>query len=225
MQFTPENMEAIRHYVKKLYKSNYVLRSEPLEDILQEAYLIAIEINSTHIGSTLLFRHIMDKDKALYVFPKKFCELVPNLDEEARSDLIEQLKPLYNVFKRYIDKPVLTRLANDLYDKEEFRERFLDYMYGMSIGSCKARDMREKLFRNRFHILEVLADYGAIGESEFKYYMSLAYELKTPPKAKRKPLSTNKTAERCRRFYEKNKDEQRARLRKNYHKRKQQKAI
>lgn len=217
---TSEDFKKITNCVKKVYRHNFLLKSEPLEDVLQEAYLLAIENGSTQILSKLLFLHTIDEDKARYVYPKKFSELAPNETEESLNDLISNLKPLYNVYARTVESPVINHLAKVLYDKKDFQERFLDYMSGMSIGSGRARDVRYKLFYHRFDILSTLIDFNAISKREFNRYMEIANALNRVPHAKRKPLSKNKTAERCRKFYEQNKEEQRARLRANYYNRK-----
>lgn len=212
-----EDFEKITHCVKKAYRHSYILRTEPLEDILQEAYLIAIENDTTKILSKLFFLHTMDKDKAEYVFPKKFSELAPRETEESREDLIANLKPLYDSYYRTPESPVINFLAKELYDNEELRERFLDYMSGMSIGGSRARDMRYKLFNRRFAILSALNEFDCISFKDYKRYLELANALTSAPSAKRKPLSKNKTAERCRKYYEQNRDKERARLRKNYY--------
>ena len=74
----------------------------------------------------------------------------------------------------------------------------------MSVGGSVQRDIRELLFRRRFGILSFLKDFDVISESEREHWEAIAKEMTEPAKVK-KTLSTNGTAEACRRYYEKNK--------------------
>lgn len=86
------------------------------------------------------------------------------------------------------DDDVIEELAERLNHKVKAKESFLDYLYGAT-QLKNGGNIRLKIFRKRFEVLDYLKDKKRISERDYDDYVLIAKDLKKPPKIKKKPVS------------------------------------
>lgn len=96
------------------------------------------------------------------------------------------------------DVDVIEELAELLNSNIKAKEDFLDCVYGSTILR-NSFNVRVKIFRKRFKILDFLKDKKRLSERDYDNYVLIAKKLKKPPKIKKKALS--RAAEYYRNYY------------------------
>lgn len=226
---TAERIDKISRYANGVYYHDFdrwELRGESFEDFRQALLLLAIE-NPNDSLTFLMSRYKYGKRSAPEAIPYKVENMTPftvlTEGAEDENDLIEYLGGEYeseNEFEFEEEGGSIEEIARYLYDDSERREMFLDYMYGKTVGGQKQRDMREKCFRHRFDILEILEKNGDIEKREVSRLKQIARELTSPPKVSRKLKDTNANKD-CRAYYARNKEKFAERAKRRNEKKKQ----
>lgn len=208
-----ERVEKISRYANGIYYKNYEVlgcRGEMFEDFKQEMILYALMYPND--SPALIFRRVRyAKQCQTEAIPYKLenMKTFSELSAKGGTDESEFIEILCGVEEdTYFDdkdgEKWLSILGGRLFKSEARNEAFQDYMHGMSVGGGVQRDIRQVLFNRRFGILSFLKDFDVISETERERWEAIAEEMTEPAKVK-KTLSTNSTAEACRRYYEKNK--------------------
>ena len=208
---TAEKIEQISRYASGVYYKNYnvwSLNNERFEDFKQSLLALAIQFPKDSC-SLLMKRYKYAQMCAPEAVPLKIRNMTPfsklTEDIEDTEQLIEVLGGVYEPFEIPAYNNVVSIIAKQLYENNERRELFLDYMYGQSIGSGKQRTCREKLFNHRFEILKTLLVYGVISVTFYKYYLNIAKQMDKASSVK-KNLNMSSGAVAWREYYERNKE-------------------
>ena len=209
---TVEEVEKISRYANGVYYRNYdqwELQGESFEDFRQDLILLALE-NPKDSFSLLMKRYRFRKMCAVEAIPyrlenmKPFSSLVE--EEEGLNDLIEQLGGEIEAEVFPENKlSCIGEIASYLYDKPMWRDLFLDYMHGQSIGGSRQRDCRIKMFNHCKEILQILRRNEKIDSREEERLKELLKDMRGPAPV---PKQHDDTAQgkSYRAYYERNKE-------------------
>lgn len=207
---TSQKINDICKYANGVYYrdyNNWFLNNVTFEDFKQSLLCLALEFPKDSV-IYLVRRYKYSQMCAPEQVPfkiknmKTFTEITHDIEDS--EQLIELLGGEYNPFDFSNHNNAINVIAEKLYEKEEQRDRFLDYMHGQSIGGSRQRDCRNKLFNHRFEILKTLLLNGTINFSYYKYLLNVANQMDKPCSVK-KDLNMSSGAVIWRNYYEKNK--------------------
>lgn len=160
-----------------------------------------------------------DIEETGVLFSYNFSDFV-RTDEKENDD--------YNSFEeRLKSKPtgtpirthsLLKKLAFYLYpDRLDYVKLFLDYLYGQSIPSSKARCIREKLFSHTVEVLDFLLENNLISLFRYNSLIALRKNMSRYGAQKKRYVETTSN-KRCRDYYERHKEEIRQKMLERYYK-------
>lgn len=223
-ELTEEKLLGLRKLVSVCYRNNPILHNEPFEDVYQTAILHVVETHSDLFLSTwLVYHYLHPKEYYDYNYPALFSNFKSE-DDTKNPEVF--LGSSFNPYDEDTegDHKVIYDLSEKLYEKrEDLREGFTHYCFGEDsdlLNISRRNNIRLKVFRYRFVILEKLFNSGFLSLEVYTKYLKLANELQELPKL---PKVLNMSSE-CicnRKSMAKNRDKVLARKRE-YYKRKQQ---
>ena len=199
---TEKRLEKLMRYGRKVYYRDFRYRDEPIEDFLQTFILFALE-NPEDTPALILWKI---RNQSIHKNPYRlryFSEI--ESDERYKNGLgyLENLLRIEESGYELGRTDSVDDLAEILYERDDLRELFLDYMHGQPCGDYFQRKCRDKLFRWRFKILDELERSGKIVEREKAYFEAIARGMTKPAPVKKNVLDTSK-ARAQRAYYERN---------------------
>lgn len=224
---TVAEVERISRYANGVYyrdHDKWELKGESFEDFRQDLLLLALE-NPKDNFSLLMKRYRYRKMCANEAIPYRFQNMKPFSslveDEEGLNALIEKLGGVIEaeVFPEN-ELSCIGEIACYLYDKPMWRDLFLDYMYGQSIGGSRQRDCRIKMFNHCKEILQILRKHEKIDQREEERLKGILADMTGPAPV---PKQHDDTAQgkSYRAYYYRNKEKIAQKRKAQYEKRKQ----
>lgn len=209
---TAQEIDRVKAYAYTAFVNSDapVLRGETVEDFQEDLLLVVLEnpgLSLSYAVGKLKMSRQLFADQAVYSFGNMltFSDLMPG-EEAVDADYIDSLLPDPRTYPRSVDhSEFVYEIAEIITKPGKTRERFLDFAFGMSLGSSGNRLMRELLFRHRFEVLEYFHRKGILSDSRYCDLWSTAEGMTEPMKGTR-ILKRSSSAVRCRAQYWKQKE-------------------
>ena len=197
-------IDKLRGYAYRAYDSElWFCRGDTLEDFQQSFLLCALE----HEGKDGAYcMQVLKSQRRSYPDAVPYdVACMPQFSSfvSEDGDNYEDWGEPFAVYDEYFPaRSLIGCIAWHLYPENvKGRKLFLDYLFGMSVGSGKARGIREMLFRHRLEIIAFLWKRGYLSLREYARFKRIAEEMTEPAKVKR-TYSMTSDAIACREYYE-----------------------
>ena len=197
---------------------------DSFNDFKQDLFYFVLKYPDDNL-SLIISRVKYSKKKCKEALENSITEMIP-FSQLVFDDGDEKYIGAFAIEDDHGENTCIFDIAEFLYPTDErlYREDFIDYMYGQCIDPQRSRNIRKKVFRNRFSIIEFLYNCGKLDKKQKLYYYSLAEIMETHIRCSKRKSIDVCTRISARKYYEKNKEKFAERAKRNYERRKAEKA-